>query len=467
MKTMLLFTKLILRSYFLWIFMGGLLLTGCEDYLEPNDPVDQISNHEVFGDEATATAAVTSMYAKLRDEVLLTGKPNGLSLLMGIYSDELDYYPLTGNPAGTFYTHQVLASNELIAAMWNNAYNLIYMSNAIVEGLAASKTLEDDAKRRLKGEALFVRSLVHFYLVNLFGDVPYVKTTDYRMNSIVERIPAEKVYQYILDDLEKARELLESENIKRERIRPSKWAVTALRARLYLYTKQWQKAESESSMLIDQSPFNLEEKIMNVFLKESTGTIWQLDSKYEGDNSLEGITFYIGVAPPQLVALSPDFVRAMEIGDLRRQHWVEEVADNTSTWYFPYKYKEHQNTGTSLEYSIVFRLAEQYLIRAEARARQGNIQGAQQDLNVVRQRAGLQNITTSTTEGLLKAILEERRFELFTEYGHRWFDLRRTGKADEILSSIKSGWKATNLLFPIPEEELLMNPNLKPQNPGY
>jgi hypothetical protein len=220
-------------------------------------------------------------------------------------------------------------------------------------------------------------------------------------------------------------------------------------------------------MLIGQAPFSLEEDVANVFLKESSETIWQLKPKYGGDNANEGTTFYIGVGPPQVAALRPAFIQDMETGDLRRQHWVGEVTNNTATWYFPYKYKEHQNTGTSLEYSIVFRLAEQYLIRAEARARQGNIAGAQQDLNIIRQRAGLQNTTASTKEELLEAILAERRFELFSEHGHRWFDLRRTGRAGEVLPPIKSGWKSTDVLLPIPEEELLMNPNLKPQNPGY
>jgi hypothetical protein len=157
----------------------------------------------------------------------------------------------------------------------------------------------------------------------------------------------------------------------------------------------------------------------------------------------------------------------MEDGDLRRTKWVGEVSDGTQTWYFPFKYKQQFNTGTSLEYSKVFRLAEQYLIRAEARAMTGNISGAQQDLNSVRNRAGLESTTASTSEQLRDAIISERRFELFTEFGHRWFDLRRTGTAEEVLAPIKSGWRNTDLLLPIPESELLANPNLNPQNPGY
>jgi len=112
-------------------------------------------------------------------------------------------------------------------------------------------------------------------------------------------------------------------------------------------------------------------------------------------------------------------------------------------------------------------LAEQYLIRAEARTNLGNINGAQEDLNIIRNRAGLDNTTASTPSELLIAILKERYVELFTEHGHRWFDLKRMGFADDILSPIKEHWQTTDILLPIPETELQMNSNLKPQNSGY
>src|SRR5690606_19066848 len=110
--------------------------------------------------------------------------------------------------------------------------------------------------------------------------------------------------------------------------------------------------------------------------------------------------------------------------------------------------------------------AEQYLIRAEARAQLSNIAGAQADLNKIRIRAGLGETLASSQNELLTAILQERRFELFTEHGHRFFDLKRTGNLDNVLGS-KPGWNTTDRLFPLPEKELLLNPNLLPQNPGY
>lgn len=451
-------------------FIGLLIclsFLGCEDYLEIDYPSNQIPQKEVFKNEATATAAVTTMYAKFRDAVLITGNHIGMGVLMGMYSDELDYYGVTGNPMETFYNHQIIASNPMVNAIWNSSYNLVHMANTILEGLENTQSLNEETKRQLRGETLFVRAMVHFYLVNLFGDIPYITTTDYEVNSTVARMEKEVVYENILADLNEAKRLLGETYVSGERTRPNKWAVSALLARAYLYAEQWTKAEMESSLLIDHTALFSLEPVAQAFSKESNAAIWQFKPKNEGDNAIEASIFIFTAGPPPSIALNPILVEEMEDEDLRKVHWIGEVTNGENNWYFPFKYKQKTNTGTSLEYSIVFRLAEQYLIRAEARTMQGDIIGAQQDINVIRQRADLQNTTASTSDELLDTILKERRFELFTEYGHRWFDLRRRERADEVLSTVKPGWEPTNVNFPIPASELSMNPNLNPQNPGY
>ena len=120
-----------------------------------------------------------------------------------------------------------------------------------------------------------------------------------------------------------------------------------------------------------------------------------------------------------------------------------------------------------MEYSIVLRLAELYLIRAETFTHLGDLETAKTDLNKIRNTAGLPDTTASTQQEVLEAILQERRVELFTEFGHRFFDLKRFGKLDEVLGAVKNGWNSNDSLFPIPESELMLNPNLSPQNPGY
>jgi hypothetical protein len=125
------------------------------------------------------------------------------------------------------------------------------------------------------------------------------------------------------------------------------------------------------------------------------------------------------------------------------------------------------NGAPVTEYYMVLRLSEQYLIRAEARAAQGKISEAKQDLNQLRSRAGLAGTTANDPEGLLAAIEQERRIELFSEWGHRFFDLKRWGKAGTVLGSLKpSSWQSGHELWPIPQNQINANPALK-QNPGY
>ena len=158
---------------------------------------------------------------------------------------------------------------------------------------------------------------------------------------------------------------------------------------------------------------------------------------------------------------------AFTVGDLRKIWWTKAVTNGITTWFHAYKYNQYQNTTTSQEYSIVLRLAEPYLIRAEAKAHLNDAIGAAQDLNAVRNQAGLGNTTATSTDQILDAIAEERRLEFFTEFGHRFFDLKRTHMLAAVLSGVKLGWDAKDQLWPIPATELLVNPNLQPQNSGY
>src|SRR5690606_22674358 len=169
-------------------------------------------------------------------------------------------------------------------------------------------------------------------------------------------------------------------------------------------------------------------------------------------------------------SLAEGFLAQFEPGDLRATHWVGSVTNGASTWYFPFKYKLKVATASSQEYSVVMRLAETFLIRSEARARQANLPGAIADLDVIRQRAGLPLIAdvnpSINQDEMLLAIEQERRSELFCE-NHRWYDLNRTDRADIVLGAVKQNWEPTDHLYPLPESELLINPLLAPQNPGY
>src|SRR5690606_34717045 len=127
-----------------------------------------------------------------------------------------------------------IASDVLVSRIWNSSYNLVYMANAAIEGLEASQTLPEEIKSQLLGEVLFIRAMTHFYLVNLFGDVPYITTTDYEVNRQVSRMQENLVYDNILIDLADAKALLGDTYVSGERIRANKHVVSALLARVYL-----------------------------------------------------------------------------------------------------------------------------------------------------------------------------------------------------------------------------------------
>lgn len=418
------------RSIGFWLAISILscLLNSCESFVEIALPATQLTGEAVFQDVATADAALTHIYSKMRNEVLVQGTSIGLSALLSNYADEMDYYSTSGLPAQEFYQNSLIPSNNTVTSTWNGTYNLIYAANSIIEDVTVSTGISTENKQRLLGEAYFIRAYLHFYLVNLFGDVPYVNTTDYEINKSIHKLSTPLVYNNINTDLLQAIALLPINYFGTGRTRPNQSTAHALLARTMLYTEKWSEAITYSDLVINATTmYNWVANLNNVFLNTSTGTIWQLAPQFSGNNTLEAQTFQFTTAPPPTFALRNDLVDEFETGDLRRTNWIGTVTDGTQNWYFPNKYKENASTSASLEYSILFRLEEQFLIRAEAKAQLNDLGNAKLDLNKIRNRAGLTNTTAISQTELLTAIIEERRKEFFTELGHRWFDLKRTG----------------------------------------
>lgn len=450
------------RSFILVIILWGII--ACSDFVEVDAPKNILASETVFDDAATVESALASVYYNMRQYGIAS---YNICADMGIYADELDYYASNSDDLSV-YLHSVTPINGNVSKYWTNAYTLLYVVNDIINGVEGSSNLSANEIATFKGQALFIRAYLHFILVNIYGDIPLVNTTDYLINNTIERTSINEVYEAIIDDLTMAVSLLDSSDPTDERVVPNKAAGNALLARVYLYTQNWELAESTSSLLIDE--FELEPDLSKVFLKESVETIWQFKPDPTNvRNTSEANQFIIQAIPGNRYALSDVLLNSFEENDLRLDRWVGSFtsSDGLTTLFFPYKYKALLSEVESLEYSIVFRLTEQYLIRAEARAQLENISGAQDDLNKIRNRAGLNDTTAGTKASLLDTILHERFVELFSEQGHRWFDLKRTGRAGELLELVKPNWKATDVIWPVPESELEINPNLLPQNTGY
>jgi len=456
-----------LNKIYLLLAGAAMAFCSCEEFVTVEVPDSQLSGELVFEDARTAEAVLVSIYTKMHNGVLVSGDVNGLSVLLGNYTDELTCYA-TNLPELAFYQNDVLATNPTVLSLWRNTYSLIYTANTVIEGVENSGSLEQADRNRLKGEALFVRAYLHFYLSQLFGEIPYVTDTDYRVNATIGKQAAAALAALLEADLLAAESLLADNYIGQHRVRPNKGAVSALLARFYLYSGQWEKAKLKAGEVISNvALYNLMADLNAVFLRRSTGTIWQLMAAPEGKNTLDAKSFIFTSVPPPSRALNEALVAAFEPSDLRKANWVKAVTNGTGTSHHAFKYKLNNDSSTSMEYSIQLRLEEMYLIRAEANAELNLLDLGAADLNAIRNRAGLEDTAAATKEELLAAILKERGFEFFTELGHRFFDLKRTGLLDSVLSGVKPNWKSTSELLPLPENELLLNPSLLPQNEGY
>jgi hypothetical protein len=455
------------KTQFFLLLMISSLYFSCESFVDAGLPESQLSGEVVFEDVATARAALNNCYAMICNTTMVTGDMQGISILLGNYADEFIPYG-AGQPEEAFFQNNIQPANTTISALWNNSYTLIYAINSIIEGVGSSSGISGTDKDNLIGEALVLRSLINFHLTNLFGEVPYVVSTDYSINSRIGKTAVQEMYENLRQDLTQAYNLLPADYTNTLRTTPNKSVAAALLARLYLYQGNYALSDEKANEVIANTGlYTIEEELSNVFLRECHSTLWQMGPTSEGLPTLEGQNFIFTMGPPPNRSLNPDLVNAFEPGDQRRAQWVGSVSDGTDVWYFPYKYKQNLATEFSSEYSILLRLEEMYFIRAEARVGLGNLAGGVEDINIIRQRAGLAPLSLETPEDILDAIVQERRIEFFSEQGHRWFDLKRTGRASQMLSPSKPGWNPTDILWPLPQNELLLNPNLLPQNAGY
>jgi len=385
--------------------------------------------------------------------------------LLALSADELQY---NGNNFDAFTNNAILSTDGNAAGIWEDSYKTIYVANAILEGVSSADGISLRFKHQASAEARFIRAFCYFYLVNVYGDVPLVLSTDVSKNANMARTAAAEVYSQIIEDLKFAQANLPSDYSISDgsRTRANRWVATAMLARVYLYNKNWTAAETQASSIINnESLFELNANLNSVFSPTSKEAIWQLYN----DNS--GYTWYATEVLPNPVTqiptyfLTPALLGAFETNDARKANWVGSTIYSELVYSYPYKYRSLQS-GSNTEYYTILRLAEQYLIRAEARAQLGNTTGAREDIFVLRGRAGLGNTPAVDKEGLLLAIEQERRIELNSEWGHRWLDLKRTGRINAVLGAVKPSWKPSAALYPVPNGQRILNRSLT-QNPGY
>jgi hypothetical protein len=460
---------------------------ACKKGVEIAPSITSLNGSNVYLSDASSQSVVSGLFSKMSSSNLIYNGQNSISLNLGLTADELINLGTLPAQFGLFYTNTYSPTISASYLFWKELFAELYVANTAIEGITASTKLTPAVKKQLLGELKFSRAFIMFYLTNLYGDTPLVTSSDFATNNTISRSPQALTYTQIVNDLKDAQTLLADNSYvdgkgltSADRIRPNKQTATALLARVYLYTQDWKNAETESSAVISSSTYSLETDLNKVFLKASKEALWEIQPTTPNVNNGDAQYLIITGAPGTInqtqLPLTSFLKNAFENDDKRFANWVGQFnapatpTAPATTYYFANKYKVGTSTSVITEYPIFFRLAEQYLIRAEARAQLGKTVDAAADLDVIRNRAGLPNTTASTQSSLINAVAHERQVELFTEFGHRWFDLKRTGKIDAVMTAVAPSkgatWSSYKQILPIPASDILADPNLT-QAPGY
>lgn len=428
-----------------------LVSVSCKKFLEV-EPQLSISDENTITNGASAETAVRGMYRELASNGYYGTTFQSIGYLSG---DNIEW---TGSQAiaGQFVNHDVRADNGSVATVWSSIYSTINRANHIIQKAAAlplEPTFTQTKKDQLVGEAYFVRALAYFDLNRLWGGVPiYLNPTlSVNDNRGLKRSTTQEVYAQVLADLKKAEELLpEGTN----RLRATKKTAWALLSRYHLYQKEWALAVAYADKIIADQNYNLVKPYSAFYANNVVNTpesIFELGYSSTNTNSHRG-----NWQPPQnggtrQWAPNAAFLQLVNnplIGG-NRSAMVNSTADGR--WYGTLYYR-----SPATDPAYVIRIAEIWLIRAEAWAQLDNLKGAEEDLNKVRERADLAPLSFNDKAEALLAIENERRLEFAFE-PHRWFDLIRTGRVAAVLGLTDQ----SKYVLPIPISQILIDPALQ------
>jgi hypothetical protein len=346
---------------------------------------------------------------------------------------------------------------------YQNIYKAINSANSVIVGVPAvnDPLLTATEKNKILGEAYFIRALSYFDLARGWGGVQLQlkPTTDLAGLKGIKRSTLDQTYDQVLADLIQAENLLPEDAATRNRAQKS--TARALHARLHLYRKQWADAENYASQVIANTKYALVKPYKSFFTAPflTTESVFELSYSANDKNGFWS-TWYPSSAGGSFTLKPSDKIVA-KLNDPLVGGSRNALIAGTAPAVYGVLYN---TTALSIDPSYVIRIAELYLIRAEARAQQGKLTGAGSaaaDLNIIRDRAGLAASTATTQADLLQAIEDENSVEFAFE-AHRWFDLTRTGRAGAVLGITNANY----FLFPIPLSDVLSDPDVT-QNPGY
>ncbi len=444
-----------LSTLILLLFFAACEVLDVEPYLD-------IPAEEAINDRVGLERALIGSYDALQQ----AGYYGRNYLAVGdLPTDNLEW---TGTTAGynQIDNNSILSDNVIVESIWSSIYTALNRVNYVIEAAPGLTDLSDADLAHFTGEAHFLRALHHFNLIRLYGPVPLrtapVSATETDLN--VTRNSVEQVYEQILADLRTAASGLRAFETTARASKPAANALAA-RAFLTLYGQGLQTAYLDSAMVkaaqvIDDPAFALEPDYAALFGSESNSeVIFAVEFSSQDRNRLAEYFFTRELSGRKEFSPTPELMAAFEQEPVRGNVSVADTTDG------PYviKYADIMNGSDDV---VVLRLAEMHLIMAEAEAlKSGNTDLIKEHLNMIRQRASLDDVTSNDLQTLRLAIENERRMEFAFE-GHRWFDLIRTRRAVEVIPGLDLECFA---LFPIPLTEIQANEAISPgdQNECY
>ncbi|WP_396590985.1 RagB/SusD family nutrient uptake outer membrane protein [Allomuricauda sp. R78024] len=459
------------------VFLG---LFSCEEELDIV-PITEKSANNFYSNEQELESAIAGVYAQLQN-----GGLYGLDLIgVGEISGEDSFEEIAANDGGRFGQlddFSTNAGNDLVGDIWRESYKGIQRANTILNRVTDIEYEDDSRKTNRIGEMKFIRALLYFNLVRLYGDVPLVTTeTESPFDFFGQgRTPMAQVYTQIETDLNDAiQDLPEA----KESGKPARGAAQALLGDVQLTQGNFSDALTSLEAVVNSSEYTLAATTAEIFgvANEGNSEILfevQFASGFNVDGSFEGSPAGSQFRPSGTTANAKghnlptqDFIDSYDAGDTRLNDYVA-VDPGANPFYFSTKY-EVSTTGADDGGSdhLIIRYTDVILKYAEALNENNQTAEATTQLNVIRTRAGLA-ATTATTQGEVRdAIRQERRFEFFGE-GHRWFDLKRYGTAVSVMNAFFSNTGSNvaiddnKLILPIPQSQLDTDSSIT-QNPGY
>ncbi|MFC5411551.1 RagB/SusD family nutrient uptake outer membrane protein [Larkinella bovis] len=482
--------------------LAAFLLTSCE--------LDETIYSSIYTEAFYKTAAdaekgLIAAYGPMGD----LGSGPALTLLADMSDDQTYPRSVVGRSTLTLFTYDVNYTNqksngrlmESPQQVWAASYDGIEKANWVIAKVPEA-SMDETRKKQILGEAYFLRAFYHWMLVKNFGDVPIKITPSYsEAEALTAKSPKADVFKQIYADLELAAAsgLLSYPAV--EKGRPAKEVATALYAKAALYNEDWAKALEKANEVINSGKYKLMPEVKDVYRydKEDEARIenmwaYEVDPISPGrSHQLVGLYGPSGSAGAEYARTSfgsmfayQSFFNSFDPTDKRRtlldttyidksgkRVAQKDITPITTKGVLVKKYQDPVSTIGSIPNIPILRLADMYLIAAEAEARlNGATAAAYGYINTVRKRAGLPDLKTGLSkDAFIDAVIQERAWEFFAE-GDRWYDLTRTGKFLTVIPKAVNdvypvrNVQAKNKYFPIPQDELNANPKLE-QNPDW